>query len=422
MSFPKDFLTREEALKTLGVKTATLYSYVSRGLIRSVPAEGSNKHLYSREDVERFAARGRGRLPRSVAAGASMRWGEPVVNSSITYIDARGPVYRNRSAVDTAQAGYSFEVLAHFLITGVWQDATVDWPVAEVPKDVLTLLDAHAKAIAPGDIGNLMAMVVLALGMRSRDQREMTDGSTVLTARLILQTFVGCLGFLAPAGRFVARKDGESLAGYALRASGVEATPHARQAIDAALIVLADHELAPATFAARVAASINAGLCNCIGAAISAHVGFSTGAVTDRVETQLFDVCTEAGLNAKLTTVRNYGANLFGFNHPLYPGGDPRAELILGYARGGSKLRAPVRQISAFLERVKSETGSTPGVALALVVLTRALGMPRGSATALWIVGRTAGWVAHVVEQRTQAFMLRPRAKFIPQVKGGTGG
>ncbi|WP_240756309.1 helix-turn-helix domain-containing protein [Pandoraea sp. XY-2] len=74
MKKQNDFLTREEALAVLGVKVATLYSYVSRGLIRSVPVAGTKRHLYASDDVQRFAARGRGRLPRSVTAGTSMRW------------------------------------------------------------------------------------------------------------------------------------------------------------------------------------------------------------------------------------------------------------------------------------------------------------------------------------------------------------
>lgn len=415
----KDFLTREEALARLGVKTATLYSYVSRGLIRSVEASGSNRHLYARDDIDRFAARGRGRVPRSVAAAASMRWGEPIINSSITYIDDRGPVYRNRHAVDIAQSGISFEILAHFLFTGVWQEGALGWPMQPVPEDVQALLDSYAGRVDADDIGNLMAMVVLALGMHGRDEQEMANGSTVPAARLIIQTFVGCLGFLSAGHRFVARQPSDSLAVSVCRAAGIEPRPEALRALNATLVLLADHELAPATFAVRVAASINTGLCNCIAAAISAHVGFSTGAVTERVESQLLNLPTKQALDKKIELVRDYGENLFGFNHPLYPHGDPRADLILELAEACAPHTPSVRAIFAFLRNVRDQIGARPGIAIALVVLARVLGLPRGAATALWIAGRTAGWVAHVSEQRTQAFMLRPRAKFVPALKGG---
>lgn len=419
MKKQSDYLTREEALAKLGVKVATLYSYVSRGLIRSVPVAGTKRHLYASGDIERFAARGRGRLPRSVTAGTSMRWGEPVVASSITHIDERGPIYRNRRALDLAQAGHAFEVVAHFLITGVWLDAQADWPVVKLPADTIALLALQAKTVAPDDIGNLMAMVSLSLGMHGRDRTEMADGATVQMARTILHAFTGCLGLLSTNGRYVARKPGEPLAAWALRASGAAVTPQAVQAVNSTLVILADHELAPATFAARVAASIDAGLCNCVAAAVSAHVGCSTGAMTDRVETQLFDNPRGGVSNSRLELVRTRGVSLYGFNHPLYPAGDPRAEWILSLVSRCGHNDPAVRKTLRFLERLHKEDGMSPGLALALVPLTRALGMPSGSATALWILGRTAGWCAHVVEQRMQAFMLRPRAKYIAAAPDG---
>jgi citrate synthase len=292
------------------------------------------------------------------------------------------------------------------------------WPTAALPTDVQALLGAKAKSVMPGDIGSVMAMVALALGMRGRDQREMADGTTVQTARVLLQTFAGCMGFLGRDGSYVAPQDGESLAAHVLRASGARETPEALHAIDAALVILAHHELAPASRVARVAASIDAGLCNCVAAAISARVGYSTGAVTECVDTQLFDLRTETALQGKFDMVRTYGASLFGFNHPLYPHGDPRADLLLSLAQAGGKSREPLRAMLRFLDSVKDRAGMTPGLAIALVVLTRAFGLPRGSATALWVIARTAGWVAHVVEQRMQAFMLRPRAKYISGMKG----
>jgi len=413
MTSKKDFLTREEALATLGVKTATLYTYVSRGLIRSTPAQGTNRHLYARDDVERFAARGRGRLPRAVAAATSMRWGEPVVMSSITSIDARGPAYRNRPAADLAMARHAFEVVAEFLVTGRWRDTGADWPATDIPLDVQSLLDTRASEVAPADIGHFMAMLALAMSTRGRDLHDVSSEAAIPALRTMLEIFAGSFGYLSSTGRYVARRPGERLAVHALRASGAPVTPAAVAAIDATLIILADHELAPATFAARVAASSDAGLYNCIASAISTHVGYATGAGTARVETQLFETCTPKALSGKIKRVRDHGVALFGFNHPLYPDGDPRATLLLSLAARCGADRPDVTHILDFLDRVKDETGMTPGLAVALVTLARALDMPRGSAAALWILARTTGWCAHVVEQYAQAFMLRPRATYI---------
>jgi len=184
------------------------------------------------------------------------------------------------------------------------------------------------------------------------------------------------------------------------------------------LVLTADNELAPATFAARVAASTNADLFSCVAAAIGSHIGFSTGTSTQKIETLLLCEPLDA-LDSRKDRVREYGASLFAFNHPLYPGGDARADLMLQLAaqarevKGTDAKRAEDTRLTLdFLARMRDELSAHPGLAMGIVVLARALGLPDGTATAIWIVGRSAGWVAHVMEQRTQAFMLRPRAKY----------
>lgn len=406
-------MTREEVLDRLRIKPGTLYSYVSRGLIGTAPHDDGRRSLYVRADVERVGSRKRGRTPRAVSAESTMRWGEPVLASAVTHITPEGPAYRNRSAVDLAKAGASFESVSQLLMTGIWQDGVTAWSTLDTPSDVLPLFHAYAGKLRAGDIANLLGMVPLALAMQGRGAAEISDGSAVQCARLSMQTMAGCLGFLSRKRAFIAREPGESLAAHLLRAAGGKRTPDALFAINGALTVLADNELAPATFAARVAASTHADLFNCLAAAIGSHVGFSTGTATEKVETLLLRDIAAGEVAARLQLVREYGASLFGFNHPLYPDGDARADLILEQVRALRHATPATRPTLDFLDLVKQKLGMHPGVAIALVTLARALGLPDGTATALWIVSRTAGWVAHVLEQRSQAFLLRPRAKYI---------
>ncbi len=409
----KDLMTREEVLARLNIKPATLYSYVSRGLIGTAPHDDGRRSLYMRADVERVGSRKRGRMPKAASAGSTMRWGEPVLVSAITHITPQGPQYRNRSAIEMAKAGSSFESVSQLLMTGVWQDGVTAWGTLDTPHVVLPLFDAYAGKLEGGDIANLLGMVPLALGMQGRGAAEISDGSAVQVARLIMQTMAGCLGFLSNRRAFVMRERGEGLAAYLLRAAGGTCTPDAVFAINGALIVLADNELAPATFAARVAASTNADLYNCIAAAISSHVGFSTGTATEKVETLLLHDLPRSDPAARLQLVREVGASLFGFNHPLYPDGDARANLVLEQVRALENWTPDTEPTLEFLALAEERLSMHPGVAVALVVLARSLGLPDGTATAIWIISRTAGWVAHVLEQRSQAFLLRPRAKYI---------
>ena len=407
----KDYLTLTEALARLKVKPSTLYSYVSRSQIRRIAKDDSRRSLYSKVDVDRLASRKRGRMGGVAAAASSLRWGEPVILSSITHIGQGGPVYRNRSAIEIANSGASFEAVAQLMYTGLWREDRVVWPAIPVPEDLAPFLAAHRGPVGSDDIGNLFAMVTLALGLRGRGDAEMNEGNSVAAARLILLTLTGCVGLLMPSRKFVSRRPDEAVAAYVLRAGGAKDTPETRRAVNEAMTLLADHELAAATLTARVAASTNASLFNCVAAAISCHVGFTVGTATNAIENQLLnDIESKKGLKAR-DLIRDYGDNRFGFNHPLYPGGDPRADLILGLAQKLLKPADPLKNIFLFLNTARAAE-SKPGVAFALAVLTKVLGLPPGSATAMWILARSTGWVAHILEQRSQAFLMRPRARY----------
>src|SRR5215218_9060645 len=105
----KDFLTAREAAGLLDVKLATLYAYVSRGLVRSVASEGRRGRLYARQDVEQLRARHDARSGHGPVAAAALRWGEPVMDSAITSITEKALYYRGRSAVGLAREGVAFE-------------------------------------------------------------------------------------------------------------------------------------------------------------------------------------------------------------------------------------------------------------------------------------------------------------------------
>ena len=98
-----------------------------------------------------------------------------------------------------------------------------------------------------------------------------------------------------------------------------------------------------------------------------------------------------------------------GFGHMLYPGGDPRASLLLAMLPKG-KPAAFARELVA---AAKSVIGEAPTVDFALVALTRALGLPSGSALTLFAIGRTIGWIGHAIEQYQANAIIRPRAKYV---------
>ena len=127
MNPPEAYLSSAEAARQLGVKLPTLYAYTSRGLVRSVPGGRGPARRYVRADIERLRARGEARRGGPALAGPALRSGEPVLDSTVTWLSEQGPVYRGLPAVALARADRGFEAVAELLWSGALPDEPVRW-------------------------------------------------------------------------------------------------------------------------------------------------------------------------------------------------------------------------------------------------------------------------------------------------------
>jgi citrate synthase len=190
------------------------------------------------------------------------------------------------------------------------------------------------------------------------------------------------------------------------------------RAIEHALVLSADHELNPSTFAARVVASAGSDLYACISAALSAMSGPLHGGATLRVEA-LLDAALEHGPAAAIREHSERGARVPGFGHPLYPAGDPRAQALLADARA---LGARSGRAHAMFELARHADDSglpPPTLDFGMVALSETLGLRAGASLFVFAVGRLAGWTAHVREQRSEPGPLRPRARYVGPLPRG---
>src|SRR5690606_13072368 len=135
MSLDRDLIPATEACRLLGISQATLYAYVSRGLLESRPGKDHRSRLYLRQDVERLAQRKQ--VGRGAARGAaqSLDRGLPVLETRISLIRPDGPYYRGRSACGRVQAGSTLEDVARQLWDCGEDDpfaapALAQWPAA----------------------------------------------------------------------------------------------------------------------------------------------------------------------------------------------------------------------------------------------------------------------------------------------------
>jgi citrate synthase len=191
--------------------------------------------------------------------------------------------------------------------------------------------------------------VVLMLGMRRGPVAErLSQGKTLPAAREIMQTVVACCGFVGPAQTYRPMQRGESMVEGLVHALAMPATAKNREALRAVLILMADHELPPGTLSARVVASAGGTLHSCLASALCATSGVDVGRMYERVEDFLGQTPTTPVLVKRAHKLHAQGQSVPGFDHPLYPKGDPRAAQLLDGVRPRRTPAAELRAIFAF--------------------------------------------------------------------------
>ncbi|WEX08744.1 citrate synthase [Chelativorans sp. AA-79] len=383
------YIDADEATARLGVKRTTLYAYVSRGVLRAIadPAD-SHRSLYSSVDVDALTKRKRhGRKPERVAA-ATLDWGLPVLSSRITLIEHGRLFYRGQDAVELAGHA-SLEEIARLM----W-DCGAEDPFA-----------GPAPAVDQAWIRLAAALGNLSVIERAAALLPLVYGSTALTwQRETRRLWPPAVALVRAVAAAAAGTRPTSAPVHTVLADAWKLDKGGADLVRAALVVLADHELNASTFAVRIVASTGASLASALAAGLAALSGPLHGGSTSLVEI-FFDEVERSGDAAKVVEERLWrGDRLPGFDHPLYPEGDPRGSALLGML----PLAARRVDVLAAMDRL----GKLPNVDFALVALRRALRLPRGAALSLFAVGRTVGWIAHALEQCEEGKLIRPRARY----------
>ena len=385
-------LTTAEAAARLGVKPETLYAYVSRGLIERHHTPGGVS-TFAQRDVERLARAGR----RTKAL-------PPLVfPSGLTSITDGRCRYRGVDAVQAA-IDHRFEEVAEWLWLGRWPDET-SWPF---DGDALDRVLAAQAPLPPRCLPLARFRVIAAVAGASDDGHD----DVIDQARRLLRLLVH--GLPRADGREARRAEPARRIAEVLwtRLSRLPRTPERLDIVDRALGLLADHELASSTLAVRVAAMVRADIYEAVGAGLNVIGGSRHGGASLALEA-LFRDAARYGTATAIASREMPG----GFGHALYPQGDPRATVLLDRLPGLDPPGDRLATVTDVLAALAARGAEPPNVDAALAAISFCADMPAGSGEAIFALARTAGWIAHALEQYEQPTFMRARVDYT----GATG-
>lgn len=394
-------VTAKRAATLLGIKPATLYAYVSRGLIKPVGKDAARRSLFRISDVEKLRAKSRARSGRGAVAAEALRWGDPVLDSSITRITSAGPVYRGILAIELAENDTPFENVCELLWSGVLPDQELIGNVRNRrwQGDINFPLNGFA--------GIFLRMMKHVSGIACTSDAPETMDRQFEAARTLIDELALDFAFRFSNGRL--HKPDYSLAGL-LAVAANKNFAVAKKLINRALIVCADHELTPSTFVTRISASTGANALAAVAAAFGAMSGKLHGAHFGVVKDEIAKL--KRLKEVELRRMFKDGELPGCFHHTLYPSGDPRSGPIQQIFSGVPEVSEDFGFMQKICELAKKRGIEAPTIDLALLMLCSFLEISEEFAAVLFGIGRLPGLFAHYQEQCMSGFMVRPRARY----------
>jgi citrate synthase len=392
------YLSAREASAELAISPATLYAYVSRGLIRSEPSSDSRSHRYRAEDVRGLKER---RAPSQEPRGLRNFDADlPVMDSSIATITEDGPIYRGVNCIDLAET----DTLEH-AATLLWDVTGVDpFSKDNCPYVSGEMREVAAAARAAAPIDRTIAVLALAASADPRAFTRAADGRAMVGGRilrLVIATMLNGTSSPEPLHLQIAK-------------AWAPDNKRAADLIRRALVLLAEHELNASAFTVRCAASTGLNLYDAMIAGLVALKGPKHGGA-GVLAAQLVKTLVDRDVAPVIRERVALGERFAGFGHGVYENGDPRAHAMLeALARAGA-VEKLTREIP---ERIAEATGEFVNIDYALAVLVHTLGLPPGNELVLFAMARTVGWIAHACEQLRHGGLIRPRARYIGPAPG----
>ncbi|MFB7220434.1 citrate/2-methylcitrate synthase [Streptomyces sp. NPDC056227] len=401
-----DRLTTRETAERLGVKPETVYAYVSRGQLSSRRAPGGRGSTFDAAEVDALLRRTGRREPSPVTGDLAFRTG-------ITLIESDRYYFRGVDATELA-THYAYEEIAEWLWTGELRPGTRFTAPAEAlaaARRTVDTLPAHSGST------DRLRVAVVAAATADPLRFDLSPEAVLGSARSLIPTLVGALPTTAGAPTTTGREAASQTPGLAhrlwpkLTAHPVDAA--SLTVLDAALGLLIDHDLAASTLAARVAASAHAHPYAVVSAGLGVLEGPLHGAASGLAHRMLVEVLERGSAAPVVADHLRTGRRVPGLGHRLYTAEDPRARTLFALL---AQVPQAAPALAAARDVVTTTARHTPlhaNVDLALAVLSVSSGMSAEAGETVFAVSRTAGWIAHALEEYGERpLRMRPSGQY----------
>lgn len=391
------WLTTAQAAARLGVKPATLYAYVSRGLIPRRRGPDGRASYFASADVERLARR----TPHSRLAPTDI-----VIPTAVSFIDPGSGTlwYRGVDAVEATTA-HRFEDIAEFLWTGKWNGRTRWEADTRCVRAAMGAQRALPRSTPPID---RIPVIVAVARAADAGRDDLSPDGVVRTGRNLIATVVETLP---------AQGDGEVAGSLGLAGrlwSRLSRSAPSRDEVgvlDATLGSAAEYGVTLSVVAARLAASLGADPYAAVSAALGPHVASTEGSRLRALEALLLECERTSDVDEAVETLVEDREGTTAASVDLYPAGDPRVGPILEGIRKLGHRRAEV--VDAAIGALRRRGHTEPDLAFAVSALAFVFGFAPGSASAIMTVAGIAGWIAHAAGEYRRPTPFRPHATYI---------